>query len=64
MLVSGMSSLASRVDRLRQDQRSAALVEYAMLVGLIAVVCAVAVTTMGTEISTAFSTYASKLSVL
>ena len=39
----------------------AALVEYGMLVGLIAVICIVAVTTLGTEISTVFSIVASDL---
>ena len=37
-------------------------VEYGMLVGLIAVICVVAVTNLGTEISTAFSNIASALS--
>jgi len=50
------------VDRFRRDDEGAALVEYGMLVGLIAVICVVAVTTLGTEISTAFSTIASALS--
>ncbi len=40
------------------DEDGAALVEYGMLIGLIAVVCLVAVTTLGTEISSAFSYYA------
>jgi pilus assembly protein Flp/PilA len=44
--------------RFRLDEEGAALVEYGMLVGLIAVVCLVAVTTLGTEISSAFSFYA------
>jgi pilus assembly protein Flp/PilA len=44
--------------RFRRDEAGAALVEYGMLVGLIAVVCLVAVTTLGTEISAAFSQYA------
>jgi pilus assembly protein Flp/PilA len=39
------------------DEEGAALVEYGMLIGLIAVVCLVAVTSLGTEISTAFSKY-------
>jgi pilus assembly protein Flp/PilA len=43
---------------LRLNEEGAALVEYGMLVGLIAVVCLVAVTTLGTEISSAFSYYA------
>jgi pilus assembly protein Flp/PilA len=46
------------IARLRQHEEGAALVEYGMLIGLIAVVCLVAVTTLGTEISAAFSKYA------
>lgn len=46
---------------LSRDEKGAALVEYGMLVGLIAVVCVVAVTTLGTEISNAFSIVASDL---
>jgi pilus assembly protein Flp/PilA len=44
--------------RFRWDEDGAALIEYGMLIGLIAVICFVAVTTIGTEISTAFSRYA------
>lgn len=43
-------------------EEGAALVEYGMLIGLIAVVCLVAVTTLGTEISAAFSQYVVGLS--
>jgi len=50
------------IARLRPNEEGAALVEYGMLVGLIAVVCLVAVTTLGTEISSAFSYYATHLS--
>ena len=52
------------VNRLWRDDEGAALVEYGMLVGLIAVICVVAVTTLGTEVSTAFSNIASALSGL
>ena len=52
------------INRLRRDDEGAALVEYGMLVGLIAVICVVAVTTLGTEVSTAFSSIASALSGL
>jgi pilus assembly protein Flp/PilA len=45
------------INRLRGDEKGAALVEYGLLIGLIAVVCLVAVTTLGTEISAAFSNY-------
>jgi pilus assembly protein Flp/PilA len=48
--------------RFHRDEEGAALVEYGMLVGLIAVICIVAVTTLGTEVSGAFSTIALKLS--
>jgi pilus assembly protein Flp/PilA len=52
------------INRFRRDEEGAALVEYGMLVGLIAVICVVAVTTLGTEVSTAFSKIASALSGL
>jgi pilus assembly protein Flp/PilA len=52
------------IDRLRREEEGAALVEYGMLVGLIAVICVVAVTTLGTEVSTAFSNIANTLSGL
>jgi pilus assembly protein Flp/PilA len=50
------------VDRFRRDQQGAALAEYGLLVALIAVVCVVAITALGTQINTAFSTIASALS--
>jgi pilus assembly protein Flp/PilA len=49
------------IAHVRRDEEGAALVEYGLLIGLIAVVCLVAVTTLGTEISAAFSQYASGL---
>jgi pilus assembly protein Flp/PilA len=45
------------IARLRPDEEGAALVEYGMLIGLIAVVCLAAVTSLDTEMSTAFSKY-------
>jgi len=50
------------IGRLRRDDAGAALVEYGMLVGLIAVICVAAITTLGTEVSTAFSKIATALS--
>jgi pilus assembly protein Flp/PilA len=47
--------------RFRKNEEGAALVEYGMLVGLIAVVCIVAVTTLGTEVSSVFSVIASDI---
>ena len=52
------------INRFRRDDEGAALVEYGMLVGLIAVICVVAVTTLGTEVSTAFSKIAAALSAV
>jgi pilus assembly protein Flp/PilA len=49
------------IQHFRRDETGAALVEYGMLVGLIAVICIVAVTTLGTEISQVFSLVASDL---
>ena len=54
--------MRSLINRFSNDDEGAALVEYGMLVGLIAVICVVAVTNLGTEISTAFSNIASALS--
>ena len=50
--------------RFRLGEEGAALVEYGVLIGLIAVVCLVAITTLGTEISSAFSFYAAHLSAV
>jgi pilus assembly protein Flp/PilA len=49
------------LNRFRKNEEGAALVEYGMLVGLIAVVCIVAVTTLGTNVSTVFSIIASDM---
>jgi pilus assembly protein Flp/PilA len=49
------------INRFRRDEEGAALVEYGMLVGLIAVICIAAVTLLGQEVSDAFSNIASAL---
>jgi pilus assembly protein Flp/PilA len=49
------------IDRFRRDQQGAALAEYGLLIALIAVVCVVAVTALGSQISLAFSTIASDI---
>ena len=56
--------MGSLINRFRRDDEGAALVEYGMLVGLIAVICVVAVTALGTEVSAAFSNIAAGLSAL
>ena len=52
------------INRFRRDEEGAALVEYGMLVGLIAVICVAAVTLLGQEVSTAFSSIAASLSAI
>jgi pilus assembly protein Flp/PilA len=42
------------INRFRKDEEGASLVEYGMLVGLIAVVCIAAVTLLGTTINGVF----------
>jgi pilus assembly protein Flp/PilA len=50
------------INRFRRDEEGAALVEYGILVGLIAVICIASVIIVGTQVSTAFSTIAAALS--
>jgi pilus assembly protein Flp/PilA len=52
---------ARLVERTRRDDRGASLVEYALLVSLIAVVCFVAIVVLGGNVSTTFSTSASSV---
>jgi pilus assembly protein Flp/PilA len=52
------------INRFRRDDEGAALVEYGMLVGLIAVICVAAVTLLGNEVSDAFSSIAASLSAI
>jgi pilus assembly protein Flp/PilA len=49
------------VTRFMQNEEGAALVEYGMLVGLIAVVCILAVKGLGTEINDVFSYISAQL---
>jgi pilus assembly protein Flp/PilA len=49
-------------ERLHRDDRGASLVEYALLVALIAIVCIAAITFVGTGASTKFSQVGSNLS--
>jgi pilus assembly protein Flp/PilA len=43
------------INRLPSDEEGAALIEYGMLVGLIAVVCVVAIQLLGTQMNTVFT---------
>ena len=49
-----MEAFVQGVKRFIREDDGAALVEYGLLVGLIAVVCIGAVTSLGTEINTKF----------
>jgi pilus assembly protein Flp/PilA len=50
------------INRFRRDERGAAMVEYGLLVGLIALVVAAGATILGNDISTMFSSIGSYLS--
>ena len=52
------------INRFRRDEEGAALVEYGMLVGLIAVICIAAVTLLGQEVSGAFTAISNALSTI
>ncbi len=56
--------MTSLLLKLYQNEKGAALVEYGMLVGLVAVVCVTAITTLGTEVNAAFSKIATSLAGL
>lgn len=47
--------------KLVRDENGAALVEYGILIALIALICIAAVAVIGTQVSTAFSNMASAL---
>jgi pilus assembly protein Flp/PilA len=49
------------INRLRQAEDGAALVEYGLLIGLIAVICIASITLVGQDISNAFSSIAAAL---
>ena len=50
-----MTSLKNAVRKFAADESGATMVEYAIMVALIAVVCIVAVQTLGTKTNTAFT---------
>jgi len=56
-----MSSLKNTLRRFVRDSSAATMVEYAIMVALIAVICIGAVTLIGTNANTSFSKTASSL---
>ena len=57
-----MSKLINRVRRfVRKDEEGASLIEYGLLVALIALVCIAAITTTGTQVRAVFTAIAAAL---
>lgn len=56
-----MSKVLKLLNDVRRDEEGAALVEYALLIGLIAVVCIVAITQLGLAISGSLNTACNSL---
>jgi len=56
-----MTRLLAASTKFVRDEVGASLVEYGLLLSLVAVVCIVAITTLGTSISTMFSDLAGKI---
>lgn len=59
-----MLKLWVKYQQLRDDNDGAALIEYGLLVGLISIVCVVAITATGVNINKAFDQMASHMSNL
>jgi pilus assembly protein Flp/PilA len=55
------SVLSKVVARFVRDQRGATMLEYGLLVGLVAIAAIIAVTSMGTALSTMFANAAGEL---
>jgi pilus assembly protein Flp/PilA len=56
-----MSTIKAAFRRFAQDETGATMVEYALMVALVAAVCVVAVTALGTAISGTFTSVAAKV---
>jgi pilus assembly protein Flp/PilA len=53
--------LTTASTKFARGEEAASLVEYGLLLSLVAVVCVAAITTLGTGISTMFSSFTSKI---
>jgi pilus assembly protein Flp/PilA len=56
-----MNRFATLVRHFVKNDEAATMVEYALMVALIAIVCLIAVTTLGTNVNTVFTTIAAAL---
>jgi Flp pilus assembly pilin Flp len=59
-----LMDLRDRVTGLRRDESGAALIEYALVIGLVAVVCVTALTTLQGQIGAAFGVIGGKLAAI
>ena len=57
----GMSNVLKLLYNVHKDEEGAALVEYALLIGLIAVVCIVAITQLGLAVSNSLNSACTSL---
>jgi pilus assembly protein Flp/PilA len=58
-MITPIRTIAAWASARSRDERAAALIEYALLVGLIAIICIAAMATFGTNTNSSFSTVAS-----
>jgi pilus assembly protein Flp/PilA len=56
-----MSKVLKLINAVRKDEEGAALVEYALLIGLIAVVCIIVITQLGLAVSGKLNTACTSL---
>jgi pilus assembly protein Flp/PilA len=56
-----MSQLANLVRSFAREEDGATMVEYGVMIALIAAVCIVIITTLGTQVNTAFTTTSNAL---
>ncbi len=56
-----MDSLVRGYLKVREDNQGQALAEYALIIGLVALVCILALTALGTNIATALNNIAAKV---
>jgi pilus assembly protein Flp/PilA len=56
-----MQKIIAQAKRLVRDEEGATMVEYGLMVALIAIVCIAAVTSIGTQLKTVFSDIANNL---
>jgi pilus assembly protein Flp/PilA len=62
--VQSMTKMFKLLNEVRRDEEGLALAEYAILLGLIAVVCIGVVTTVGTDIKAVFTTIGADLAAV